>query len=130
MEKPIVFKNCPMCSASWRDRDHFLMDTTLHLNGYQVDFDRLEAGLFCFTHEIDGCQSTMAIEAGKFFDLNSGERFNERKTGSNECPLYCLKSESLERCPFNCECAFVRDLIDIIINYKDKKVEGAEGKTI
>jgi len=55
-------------------------DASLTINGYQVDFERLEWGLFYFTHEVEGCNGTMAIRASEFMDLYSGEKYTERRT--------------------------------------------------
>ncbi len=99
----------------------FLKDRKLQLNGYQVDFEMLEQGLFYFTHRVEGCHSTMVVEAGQFFDLNPGVRYKERNTGKDDCPGYCLKKDQLDRCENSCECAYVRDVIDIIRNYMDNE---------
>ena len=45
---------------------------------------------FFFTHKVDNCFSTMAIEAGDFVDLYSGNIYQEHKTLSEECPQYCI----------------------------------------
>lgn len=103
-----------MCSTIWWDREHFLNDKSLVMNGYQVNFNKLGEGLFYFTHNEASCFSTMAIAASEFFDLHHQSQRFERKTGSDECPGYCLKKEILERCETDCECAFVRDIIDTI----------------
>lgn len=113
-----MFKKCPMCAAVWLNRDQFLRDRRLELNGYQADFDNIENGLFFFTHNVASCFSTMGVMAGEFFDLNPGVRFSEKKKGSEECPGYCLKKDDLDSCGVRCECAFVRDVISIIQKYK------------
>ena len=110
------FKTCPHCFQIWPTRDDFISDSQLELNGYKADFEKLEYGLFFFTHQKSGCHSTMAIEVVDFKDLYSGEIYTERKTGSEECPRYCLDKEQLDRCDAICECAFVREIIQIIRN--------------
>ena len=118
MAGKVPFKQCPMCAITWHDRKHFLDDQTLELNGYQADLDKLEKGLFYFTHNIEQCRSTMAIEAGQFYSLNPATPHTVRRTGGDDCPGFCLKKGALDKCPIECECAFVRDIIDIINNYK------------
>lgn len=108
------FKTCPMCSMTWGTRSDFLQDRTLNLNGYQADFDDLESGLFLFTHNIDGCYTTMAVKVKEFANMYSGKKFDRRKTGGEECPRYCLQIDMLDRCDTQCECAFVREIIQII----------------
>jgi len=103
-----------MCSTTWKTRDEFLEDRTLVINGYGVDFERLEWSLFYFTHAKDGCDTTLAIPAEEFFDLYEGERFNERKTGQKDCPRYCLDEKQLNRCDAFCECVFNREIIRMI----------------
>lgn len=107
-----------MCTAVWENRDDFIADNTLVLEGYQANFDYLEMGLFYFTHEVDGCFSTMALKAGDFFDLNPEKPYAERKTLSDECPTYCLHRENLQKCPAKCECAYVRDVLGILQQLK------------
>lgn len=114
----IHFAICPMCRKIWHDRESFLRDRALVINGYQVNFDRLSYGLFFFSHHMEGCFSTMSMEAIIFYDLNQGERFSERKTLTRECPSYCLYRDNLKPCPASCECAFVRDLIQILQRHK------------
>ena len=118
MADKATFKKCPMCAATWNSRKQFLNDATLMLNGYQADFDSLAKGLFYFTHKVDQCNSTMAVEAGRFFSLYKGRMYFTRRTGEAECPGYCLQRDILDSCPAECECAFVREIIDIIKKYK------------
>jgi hypothetical protein len=108
-----------MCAAVWQDRSCFLRDASLKLNGYQADFQKLENGLFYFTHNVDGCYSTMAITANTFFDLNTGRRYKKPMNSSEKCPGYCMKTDQLDRCSVECEYAFVRDIIDIIEKFKN-----------
>jgi hypothetical protein len=114
MEKQAAFKTCPSCSRNWETRDKFLSDTSLRIVGYQADFDSIADGLFYFTHHIDGCNTTLAVLAGDFFDMYTGEIYSERMTGSEECPGYCLRKDQLDRCEAFCEYAFVREIIEII----------------
>jgi hypothetical protein len=88
------------------------------LNGYQADFEKLEYGLFFFTHHHPDCNSTLAIEVVDFWDLYKGPRYLQRRTGAAECPGYCLDKNQLARCDALCECAFVRDLVQVIKHKK------------
>jgi hypothetical protein len=81
------------------------------LVGYQVDFSRLESGLFLFNHD---CQTTMAVAVREFGDMYSGPVFEERKTGTAECPGFCLERHTLNNCSNRCECAYVREIIQKI----------------
>jgi len=109
-----IFKQCPMCDTIWSKRSHFLQDTSLKIEGYQVNFDDLGKGLLYFTHSLDGCQSTMAVEAYEFFDLNPNMRYTTRNALKDDCPGYCLRKDFLGQCTAECDCAFVRDVIAII----------------
>ncbi|WP_419660102.1 hypothetical protein Dvar_04470 [Desulfosarcina variabilis str. Montpellier] len=108
------FKKCPMCSTVWETREDFLSDDSLEINGYGADFRALEKSLFYFTHKKEGCFSTMAIKAEKFLSLYSGRKYSERRTGEEGCPGYCLDKKQLNRCDAFCECAFNREIIQII----------------
>lgn len=114
MAEKTVFKICPMCATEWKTRDEFLGDKSLELNGYKADFEKLQWSLFYFTHKKEGCFSTMVIEAQDFLSLYSGTKYTERRTGEEDCPAFCLEQEQLERCEAFCECAFNREVIQII----------------
>jgi hypothetical protein len=107
----MIFKTCPKCKKKWNSRREFLADIMLHLNGYQAAFDKLESGLFLFTHLCDECKSTMSIRVSNFDDLYSGVRYSENKALTDDCPRYCIDEHNLERCVTKCECAFVREII-------------------
>jgi hypothetical protein len=108
------FKICPMCSTNWITRDEFLDDPLLGINGYQAHFEKLEWSLFYFTHQKEGCFSTLAIKAKEFLSLYAGRKYNERRIGEEDCPEYCLDKEQLNRCAALCECAFNREVIEIM----------------
>jgi hypothetical protein len=107
-----AFKKCPKCEHVWSDRKQFLEDPELTLMGYQVNFGDLTAGLFLFNHIATTCGTTLALEAELFEDMHKGPMFEKRMTNSEACPGHCLKSTDLEPCPNNCECAYVRDVLD------------------
>lgn len=103
-----------MCSTEWETRDEFLNDQLLKINGYGVDFAKLDCSLFYFTHTKECCFSTMTLEAKDFLDLYSGKKYAERRTGQEDCPEYCLDEKQLNRCDVLCEGAFNREVIKII----------------
>ena len=117
-EEQNIFKQCPMCNTIWSGMDHFLQDPSLEIEGYQVNFDDLGKGLFYFSHNTHGCHSTMSVEANVFFYLNPHPRYTTRNTSMKDCPGYCLKKDLLVQCAAKCDCAFVRDVIAIIMNKK------------
>lgn len=94
-------------------------DPALNLIGYQVNFDYLEEGFFLFNHH---CNTTLAIRAGEFKDLYTGPIFSERLTNTDECPEYCLHKEELRPCPAKCECAYIREIIQIIKSWTKDSV--------
>ena len=102
----------------WADRQDFINDPDIHIAGYQANFKRLEAGLFYFNHI---CKNTMAIKAEAFLDLYDGPLFQERKTGSTECPEYCIHKNNLEPCPAECECAYVREIVQLLKKDSQKR---------
>lgn len=59
----------------------------------------------------------MVIKAKKFADLYTGIKYPERKTGDADCPGYCLNKEELRSCHVQCECAYVREIIEIVQEY-------------
>ena len=110
-----MFKICPLCKFEWKSRAAFLRDTSLRIVGYQANFTRLEEGLFLFNHS---CGTTLAIPAGEFADLYDGPIFRVRREDASDCPEYCLNSSDLRRCPKACECAYVREILDMLIQKK------------
>jgi hypothetical protein len=111
------FYSCLCCGVKWHCRDELLSDPEVNLLGYQVHFDCLKLGLFLFNHS---CKSTFSLKAEVFFDLYDGPVYKEKLAGSETCPGYCLKQNSLAPCSAKCECAFVREIIQIIKNFPKK----------
>lgn len=109
---PHSFKNCPNCFAIWATRNQFLSDNDIVLVGYQVNFSKLHNGLFLFNHI--SCGATLALYVGVFDDLFQGKKYDKPLTGTADCPGYCLYHGQLERCPAECECAYVRDVMQLI----------------
>jgi len=107
----LAFKICPNCGCNWETRREFLADPKIRLIGYQAHFKKLEAGIFLFNH---ACRGTLALRCGDFRDLYHGEIFAERATGGAQCPGHCLHKDNLLRCPGQCECSYVREIIQII----------------
>ena len=112
-----MFKLCSNCGEKWETREEFLSDKGLRLIGYQVHFEELELGIFLFNHI---CNTTLGIAAKEFTDLYDGIIFSERATGSEECSEYCLDQNNLMSCPVKCECAYVREVLQIIKNWPGK----------
>ncbi|MDZ4198482.1 MAG: hypothetical protein U1E27_04260 [Kiritimatiellia bacterium] len=102
------FKVCS-CGARWSTREEFLKDPSIQLVGYQADFEDLRLGLFLFNHS--ACRTTLALPAGLFRDLYDGPIFVKRATGGPTCQGYCLHRDNLDPCPAECECAYVREIL-------------------
>ena len=77
-------------------------------------FESLTAGYFVFNH---ACQTSLAVMVREFCDLYDGPVYAVRRTGTPECPEYCLHQGELRGCPARCECAFVRDILQLIRNW-------------
>jgi hypothetical protein len=116
-----VFKKCTCCDYPWQSREEFLTDTQLVFVGYQVNFSNLELGFFLFNHT--ACQSTIAVPAGNFKDLYDGPIFAERKTNSENCPGYCGERDAFGPCEQECECAYVREIIQIVRQWPKNECE-------
>jgi len=110
-----VFKKCTCCDNPWFSREEFLADNKLDFVGYQVNFINLELGYFLFNHLT--CQSTIAVHAGLFKDLYGGPVFSKRQTDTENCPGYCGDRDALGPCGEECECAYVREIIQIVRNW-------------
>lgn len=110
-----IFKECSVCNFQWPLRKEFLRDPNIEIIGYQVHFEELTEGLFLFNHS---CKGTLAITAKEFNDLYDGPIFAERATGSDDCPGHCLHQNDLDPCPAKCECAYVREIIQVIKHHE------------
>lgn len=106
------FRTCSLCSKVWETRNDFLDDPDIVIAGYQVHFEELSEGLFLFNHS---CKGTISLRAGLFRDLYDGPIFEARLTGTDDCPEYCLIKHELRPCPAKCECAYVREIIQLIM---------------
>jgi hypothetical protein len=65
------FKRCSLCGKEWRDREDFLSDQSVILNGYQWNYHNVQlntgsGGLLLFTHHYEHCGTTLALSATKF----------------------------------------------------------------
>jgi hypothetical protein len=118
MTEQDIFKKYPFCGKIWPTRDAFILDTQLTVDGYQPDFECLEEGLFLFTHHQLNCYSTMAVTIKEFVDLYNGIRYTERKTGLSECKGNCLDIHNFKLCKAKCECAYIREVLNIICEQK------------
>ena len=116
-----MFKKCSSCKYSWQNRERFLADPTVEVVGYQPNFGDLKEGYFLFTHMTPACQTTVALQAGEFADLYKGPIFQERATGSEKCGRHCYHRSDLDPCPVKCECASVREVLQIVRSWKKQK---------
>jgi len=117
----VPFKICPCCQEVWQTRDDFLEDMHLQLNGYKADFAKLEYGLFFFTHQKEGCYSTMALEVADFLDLHRGTVCEHNRDYDENCPRSCRQKRKLEARQDVCECAFAREVCDLVKLRRNKK---------
>jgi hypothetical protein len=118
------FKDCTNCGHPWPERDGFLADPQVELKGYQAWLPDPVLGLFLFNHNV--CGTTLGIPAREFEDLYDGPVYKARKTGTEDCYGYCESSEnSLDPCPAECECAWVREILQIVRNWPKEPAAGA-----
>ena len=113
-----MYKHCPNCGYEWPSREDFLGDPDITLVGYQVNVARLEAGIVLFNHV---CKGTLAVYANDFKDLYDGPIFARRATGTDKCPGHCQHRNDLRPCPVECECAYVRNILQIIRKWPKRR---------
>jgi hypothetical protein len=112
-----IFKQCPCCHKIWETREKFLSDPDIKIIGYKAHFEILDLGMFFFNHLVDNCCSTITIYVKQFKELYTGKYYDIDKRGTNECKGYCNSIENLNRCDAFCECAFAREIIQLIKEY-------------
>ena len=105
------FKSCSICQNQWETLESFLEDPAIKLVGYMPTFDDLQNGLFLFNHT---CGTTLACQVGLFTNLYDGPVYTVKKTGQSDCPGHCLNKTDFSPCPVVCNCAHVRDTLQII----------------
>ena len=104
------FRRCS-CGHTWMTAEDFLADPDVVLVGYQVDFEALQLGLLLFNHH---CRTTLSLEAGIFRSLYNGPVFQRKASGAPDCPGHCVHRDNLERCPVECECTYIREILQVI----------------
>ena len=115
-----MFKKCETCKKVWESYLDFISDPEISLTRYQVNFENLELGLFLFTHS---CNNNLSITASAFTTLYHGPVFDEKRTGTDSCPEYCLYEDELGHCPIRCECAYIREVLQIVKHWPKKVSE-------
>lgn len=112
------FKICPLCGTVWNTMDEFLSDPSLELSGYQVHFAELEKGLFYFSHITEQCGTTLSVPVQAFTELSDLPFLHRGKRRPEGCPGFCLRKKELTPCPEECECAWVRNVMQAIREWK------------
>lgn len=112
------YKNCSYCQKIWKTQEDLVHDLSLIVNGYQAGFDDPEEGLFLLTHENGSCGSTIGVKAGDFKHLYDGPEYKECKARGVGCPLYCLDVNNLQPCPNDCSMAWVRVVLQHLVNHE------------
>jgi len=111
------FKICTCCSKPWKTLEDFLTDPELKLVGYQVAFEDLEGGLFYFNHHHKNCGTTLAIPVKEFTSLSIRPIMASSCGEPDGCPGLCVRHGALEPCPVECECVWVREIMQVIRNW-------------
>jgi hypothetical protein len=106
------FKSCSACSGHWLTREDLIADPDITVVGYQAFVRDNVPGLFLFNHR--PCGTTLAIPAMAFASLYDGPVYADRLDGSPDCPDYCLTTSNLSPCPLQCECAYVREILQVV----------------
>ncbi|MFZ5761082.1 MAG: hypothetical protein ACOY32_15820 [Thermodesulfobacteriota bacterium] len=113
-----IFKTCPSCGMAWADWSLFLADPATSLIGYQAFWGDLLEGLFLFNHR---CGTTMSISVGDLRHLYSGPVGQRRLAGTDACAGMCLHTMDIRPCPTDCECAYIREIMQIVRKWPKKR---------
>lgn len=117
------FKQCPHCAEVWPDRPALLEDPDVELVGYQSWLPDSVVGMFLLNHI--ACGTTLAIDANEFTDLHDGPVYAERLAFTDSCSGLCQDWSQLDACPQKCECAFVREVLQIVRNWPKQRKPSA-----
>jgi hypothetical protein len=105
------FKVCPQCGKSWRSLFELVEDVSLHVNGYQASFIDPDNGLVFFTHIVEHCRSTIAVEVQHLRHMYNGPEIEMHNFGRETCPGFCLDMHELEDCNQVCNMHWVRAIL-------------------
>lgn len=111
-----------MCSKRWETMEEFLSDPELAMAGYQINFADLKGGLFYFSHMKTGCGTTMVIPVGEFTGLSDRPMLASQGKQPDCCPELCVRKNELAPCPAECECSWVREIMQVIRDWKKQNV--------
>jgi len=89
------------------------------LVGFQVDTTCPRGGLFLFNHT---CRDTFAVPANAFLDLAQGPMVAGSLRGTELCERHCLHQSDLDPCRQECECAFVREVLQAVRDWPKRRV--------
>ena len=117
MENNDYFKKCTLCGKKWKNREDLLNDPEVAIIGYQMHFKSLRKGILLFNHT---CKGTFGIKAEFFQDLYPEKEYKKNFFGTNECKQLCTNESDLTRCPNDCECSWVREIIQVIKNWHEE----------
>lgn len=115
-----AFKTCPHCKAVWQTLDGFLSDPAIEFAGYQINFSDLKGGLFYFSHTDLKCGTTLAVPVGEFTGLSRRPILTSHGKQPDGCPNHCVRQGSTEPCPVECECLWVREIMQVVCDWKKR----------
>jgi hypothetical protein len=114
----MCFRVCPCCGREWQTLEDFLVDSAVILIGYQAHCKNTVEGFFLFNHEIAGCGTTMAMKVSLFRCLYGGPVYSADLYLTDLCERHCNDPEDIEPCSRECGRAYVREVIQEIVNRK------------
>ncbi len=108
------FKTCTVCAHCWPRIVDLIRDESLYINGYQASFSDSREGLFLFTHDIDGCGTTLAISAGALKKLYTGPEHTIHMAYTERCEGHCMHGDDLAPCTNDCDMRWARDILQVL----------------
>ncbi|GMW01693.1 MAG: hypothetical protein AMXMBFR84_28300 [Candidatus Hydrogenedentota bacterium] len=102
---------CRGCNQVWLEREGLISDPAIALAGYQANFDNLESGRFVFTHE---CGASFSVCVKSFLTLCAEHVHTGYRLNGEACPGYCMHEHELDPCGAECECAYIRNVLDVV----------------
>jgi hypothetical protein len=121
----LSFRTCKQCGKEWAEREDFFADPELVLSGCQVDVEAPAVSAFLFDHKVPGCGTTLAVPVRAFDDLWDGPRHKVKWGLSAKCAGKCHDPHNLEDCSNECAAAYVRHILQIIL--ERSRGDGAGG---
>ena len=118
-DQQVGFKTCSLCAHRWETVSDLIRDDNLIVNGYQPSFSKNREGLFLLTHVVEGCGTTIALQAGSLLQLYGGSKVSKQSVAyTGHCSGNCQIYGEMVECSSHCPMRWAHDIIEILKSHR------------